>query len=743
MNLRTLGLAAATGVLGAAVSLSPGVLRLEENVGLDRLFLLRGPQEQPAEVAVVAIDSDSAAALNLHPDPGRWPRDLHARLITRLVAAGAAVIAFDLSFDAPREGTQDAALAEAVGRAGNVLLLERLSMDSVELEGGAAALQVEKRNPPIAALARAALATAPFPLPVVPIKVSQFWVFGRAQDDVPTLPAVAVHAYARGVHDELIARINEARPDVGERLLREHSRSAPGALVRTMTVLRALFRDDPMLARELLSDLDAAPEPISGVAVAGWRSLLEALIEMFGGADSRYLDYYGAARTVMTLSYHEVIADGWNPAAAGLEGRAVFVGFSEPSALDQQDVFYTPFSESTGTNLSGVEIGATAFINLLRMRSVRPLPMPAHLSAVLLWGMAVSALLLWLPARGGLLTAALAGPIYAWVAYLQFEAAGLWLPLVVPLMIQLPVAVLVAVAWRYAEAKAHGEHAGRTLRHYLPSWVTEDAARRTDGVGASTRLLYGSCLVTDAEQYTALSERLSPEALHCLLNDYYAVLFREVERYGGFVADVVGDSMVAVWTSTTPDPAGHEAACRASLAILSAVDEFNAAGDHPVLPTRIGLHAGKVLLGDVGAESHFEYRAVGDIVNTASRLQALNKRLGTRALVSAEALHGTAHLAVRPMGTFLLAGKGTPLVLSELLGLEATVAHAAELVERFAAALAAFVAQNWSDAERGFEGLLELVPDDGPSQFYLAQCRALMRNEPGPGWDGTISLAEK
>ncbi|MDH3508298.1 MAG: adenylate/guanylate cyclase domain-containing protein, partial [Gammaproteobacteria bacterium] len=137
------------------------------------------------------------------------------------------------------------------------------------------------------------------------------------------------------------------------------------------------------------------------------------------------------------------------------------------------------------------------------------------------------------------------------------------------------------------------------------------------------------------------------------------------------------------------------------------------------------------------------YRAVGDIVNTASRLQALNKRLGTRALVSAEALHGTAHLAVRPMGTFLLAGKGTPLVLSELLGLEATVAHAAELVERFAAALAAFVAQNWSDAERGFEGLLELVPDDGPSQFYLAQCRALMRNEPGPGWDGTISLAEK
>jgi len=64
-------------------------------------------------------------------------------------------------------------------------------------------------------------------------------------------------------------------------------------------------------------------------------------------------------------------------------------------------------------------------------------------------------------------------------------------------------------------------------------------------------------------------------------------------------------------------------------------------------------------------------------------------------------------------------------------------------VDGFAAALAAFVAQDWAGAERGFEGLLELVPDDGPSQFYLAQSRQLMGNEPGPGWDGTISLAEK
>ncbi len=738
---RSLGPVIATGLLGVLVSLPTGVLRLEETVGLDWLFLLRGPQAGPTEVAVVAIDSDSAAALDLHPDPARWPRDLHAELITRLAAAGAAVIAFDLSFDAPREQAQDAALVEAVARAGNVILLERLDTDTIDLGGGAAPMQKEARISPIEPLARAALATAPFPLPRVPIKLSQFWVFGRAADDVPTLPAVAVHAYARDVHEELFARLAIARPDA-DALLRGYRNSAPGAFTRTMTDLRTVFRNDPTLARDLLVDLQATAAPLTAVTATDWRALLAALIEMLGGPDSRYLDYYGAARAIETLPYHEVVGEHWDPAAAGLDGRAVFVGFSEPSALEQQDEFYSPFSEDTGTSLSGVEIGATAFANLVRMRSVRPLSIPAHLALVFVWGLSVAALLLWLPVWAGLLTAALAAPIYLGVAYLQFDALGLWLPLVVPLLIQLPAAALLAVTARYAEAKAHGEQIGRTLSRYLPSWVTEDAARRTDGVGASTRVLYGTCLVTDADRYTSLSERLSPEALHGLLNDYYAVLFKEVERHGGFVADVVGDSMVAVWTSPTPDPAGHAAACRAASDILSAVEAFNAAADRP-LPTRIGLHAGEVLLGDVGAQSHFEYRAVGDIVNTATRLEELNKQLGTRAIVSATALRGTAQFAVRPLGTFVLAGKGTPLVVNELLGLEDSLAHVADLVARFASGLAAFVAQDWVRAERGFEDLLERYPDDGPSRFYLERCRALMAAAPEPGWDGTISMAEK
>jgi len=745
-SLKTIGLGLSAAVLGVLVSMLPTTLALEQNAGLDWLFRMRGAAEPPSEVAVVSIDRASAEALNLPLDSDRWPRHLHAQLIRRLVAAGASLIVFDLSFDSPREGEQDLILADAVREAGNVVLLERLRTDSVALASGQPSLIVENRLPPLPPLQHAALGTAPFPLPVVPVKVSQFWVFSPAHADIPTLPTLVFYAYARGAQDALLTLMHEVDPEAGSNASRPfRAEAAVRGLNETVMALRGRFMDEPRLAGELRARLDAAHDAAEAVPVASQdRQLLSALIGVYGGETSRYLDYYGPARSILTVPYHEILGAGWNPSGSALGGRVVFVGFSEPSAIEQQDSFYTPFSEQTGVNLSGVEIGATAFANLLHGRSVRPLSMPAQLLLLLTWGIAVAGLFMWLPGSAALAIGMLAVAAYVSVASELFRASGLWLPLVVPLLVQIPLAVLAGISCRYIEARAQGERVTRTLRYYLPAWVTDDASRRTGGVGAKPRLLHGTCLVTDAEQYTALSERLSPQDLHQLLNEYYAVLFREVERYGGFVTDVVGDSMVAVWTSPTQDPAAHEAACRASLAILRGVDSFNASGRRLELPTRIGLHAGRVLLADVGAESHFEYRAVGDIVNTASRIQGLNKHLGTRALVSSEALADAPGCVTRPLGSFLLAGKGKPLVLHELLSAEDSVAADTRgLCGAFAPALAAFLARDWVGAEAAFRVVLERYPADGPSCFYLARCREFLASDPGTTWDGTIAVAEK
>ena len=215
-------------------------------------------------------------------------------------------------------------------------------------------------------------------------------------------------------------------------------------------------------------------------------------------------------------------------------------------------------------------------------------------------------------------------------------------------------------------------------------------------------------------------------------------MFEAVARHGGYVADATADSMVAVWTTAEPDAASRVRACRASLDILDAVAAFNRDRGRQQLPTRIGLESGDLVLGNVGAGKRFEYRAIGDIVNTASRLQGLSRVLGTRVLVSDATLAGTG-LPARDLGSFLLRGKTTPVRVHEPLGLAHAGVTGCDAAAAFAAGLASLARQDWSDARRRFAALAAAVPGDGPTDYYLALCSQYEANPPRD-WRGFVNV---
>jgi adenylate cyclase len=196
--------------------------------------------------------------------------------------------------------------------------------------------------------------------------------------------------------------------------------------------------------------------------------------------------------------------------------------------------------------------------------------------------------------------------------------------------------------------------------------------------------------------------------------------------------------MVAVWASAAPDAAMRGRAAEASLALLAAVDEFNERQRGWRLPTRVGLESGELLLGNVGAEQRYEYRAIGDIVNTASRIQGLNQLLGTRVLLSSGALAGTG-LRVRELGTFLVRGKTFPVTVHEPFGPREPDEQAKAI---FAEALAAFRRGDWSAAERLFAGLAARDAGDGPSRYYRALAERY-RAEPPAAWSGVVNVLGK
>jgi adenylate cyclase len=555
---------------------------------------------------------------------------------------------------------------------------------------------------------------------------------------------VAFHVYAHEAHGPLVAllkAVGAAGPD-GLPLNNAALHSSGHAEHAVRTVREAVERDPGIRAR-----LDAAlARPSDPPAEAQARRLLERLTRLYTGPDSPYLDFYGPPRTIPTIRYDVALARlAEGGGALDVRGKAVFVGLSAYTGTEQKDGVNTVFSQPNGLDLSGVEIAATAFANILEGRAVEPASAGAHIAFAIGWGLALGLVAWRLQALASATLLVLAGLLYLFVARNRFTVAGLWMPLVGPIVIQMGITFTASVLWRHRDTRREREHLSTALARYLPPRIAEELAREIGDVRATDQLVFGTCLSTDAHQYTALSETMEPAELGAFMNRYYAALFEPVKRHAGLVQDVVGDSMLAVWATTEPDLSLRSRACLAALDIASAVDRFNAGSGRLALPTRIGLHSGRLLLGSVGAMDHYEYRAVGDIVNTATRLEGLNKHLGTRILASADALQGLEGLVTRELGAFLLAGKSRPVLVYEL------VARAGDVTEQdrdfcvmFAGALAAYRRGAWSEAMRLWrEALHTHGGDDGPSQFYLRWCEAHAGEPPGADWDGVVRMDQK
>ena len=510
---------------------------------------------------------------------------------------------------------------------------------------------------------------------------------------------------------------------------------AAGPLDRSMTAIHEAFQNDPALGDRMAEATREAPGERAAT--------VNALARMYQAPDSRYLDFYGPARTIGTIPYAQVLEPGaGDDLSARVRGKAVFIGLSEQLRPEQKDGFHTVFSEASGVDIGGVEIAATAFANLAERRQVEPLAGPANGMLVVGGGFVFGALVSLLPPVLSILAGIAAGIAYLFFAQMKFDAAGVWYPLVVPLVLQVPLAVGVSIVGSYVETTRQRQELRRVFAKYVPDTVIDDLVKDVHGGGRQSRLVHGVCLFTDGERYVTLAETMEPRALAELMNRYYAAVFEPVLKRGGFISDVIGDAVLGLWAGTGSDAAVRARACEAAWEIAEAVSRFNRSAGEQQLPIRIGLHAGQMALGNVGALDHFEFRAMGDIVNTAHRIQELNKRLGTRVLVAGEVIDGVDGLVTRRLGTFVLPGKARPLEIHELRGPD-SVARAEEsrLCAAFAAALATYEARDWEAARIRFRALVD-EHGDGPARFYAAVCEQQRTRPPAPDWTPVITLAK-
>lgn len=751
-----LGLGLGIGLLGSLATFLPRIAEIEEDFELRWLFQLRGPAQAPSNVVVVAINEQSAQALNLPGKPREWPRDLHARLVDQLARLGARVIVFDLTFDTPsRMPTSDAEFAAAVNRAANVVLVDSLRKETLGSQSNSkratGSIEIEKLNPPIPILEQAALAHAAFPLPKE-ARVDSYWTFKTGAGDSPTLPVVAFQIFAFDAYRDFLALLNRVDPSlalIAPTGARDLVVSAEGGGL--IQKLRNIFLRDPQIAERLLkaiddvSDRELAPNN---------RKLLRSLVEVYRSSEVAYLNFYGPPHTVVSVPYHEVLradprAQSTLPVRRdAFQGKAVFVGFSAFSQPEQdriRDDYRTVFSQSNGLDISGVEIAATAFANLLDDRPLRPVPFLWHLAFVALWGIALGTVGIMLrPAAAAAVVLSL-GSAYLFVAIRQFGAAGTWLPLLLPLGMQAPLALFGGVLLNYRDARRERQRIREAFGRFVPEKIVDRLVAKVGRSDSADELIYGACIATDVERYTTLAETMAPRALADLMNEYYAELFKPVVRLGGVVSEVVGDAMLAIWAAPSDLTTARRQACQAALEIFAALEQFNRArAGKPALGTRFGLHSGQLLIGSIGAPSHYEYQAVGDMVNTATRIEGLSKYLGTRILASEATIEGLSEFLTRPVGSFLFAGKTRAVAVVELGGhVRNASPRTLQLYEQFGLALESYRSRRWPESVQQFREIVQRFPEDGPAGFYLRRCEVYVQEPPGKGWTPTVRLEHK
>ncbi|WP_432768132.1 MAG: adenylate/guanylate cyclase domain-containing protein [Sphingopyxis sp.] len=202
------------------------------------------------------------------------------------------------------------------------------------------------------------------------------------------------------------------------------------------------------------------------------------------------------------------------------------------------------------------------------------------------------------------------------------------------------------------------------LGKYLPADVAAQIMRDPDQLSLHGERRNIFCVFTDLEGFTKLSHATTPETVARLLNEYLDRLSDVVLDHGGTIDKFVGDAVVAFWGAPLSRPDDGEKAAAAAIAMYQAGELFRvelAEGVPPLGMTRVGLHVGDAIVGNFGGEGRIQYTALGDSMNTASRLESGNKELKTGILISAEAAARAGRDDLVPMGRITLRGRAQPV----------------------------------------------------------------------------------
>jgi len=705
----------------------------------DLKFRVRGPVPASQEVVILGIDDDSVAAY------GRWPwsREEQARLVDRVKEAAPRVIVLDITFPEKQETATIRTLAnlcqEIVKRGGSKDIVALVEEEQHRANVDLILAEAIRRGPPtilgfffekVGGTAGGVQVTALMAPSFV--RASTYNVVRLLDTEPSRIPLIG----AAGVKLN-IPEINEAAAGAG------YFNMLPDVdgTVRwfPMTIL---YGPDFFAPMSLVAMTHYRGNPTTAITLSrvGVESIRVGNQEVPVDRHGRMLiNYLGPPGMVPTYSA-KALLEGSLPAEA-LKDKIILVG---ATAVGIYDLRVTPFSGV----FPGVEVQATVLDNLLRSNFIRvpKFGLPLMLLILLGLGVMLGLLLPQLSAAWAFVFTLLLIEGFTFSNYFLFSRLGIQLELFYPLM-EIVGVYLGITMQRFLAEERERLRIRKAFESYVAPAVVQEMLKHPEALrlGGERRVI--SVLFTDIRGFTTMSEHLDPEGVVKLLHDFLNPMSNIIINQGGTIDKYMGDAIMALFGAPLEQPDHARQACRAALQMEDTLEELNrqwAKQGRPPLRIGVGVNTGPVAVGNMGSDRLFDYTAIGDNVNLASRLEGLTKYYGTNILIS-QATAGALEngFILRDVDRVKVKGKAQASDIFEVMGEGEPDPELARFLTAYHQGLALYRQMRWPDSIAAFEKALEVQPDDAPSQRYLALARKHQETPPHPEWEAVTVMDEK
>ena len=438
------------------------------------------------------------------------------------------------------------------------------------------------------------------------------------------------------------------------------------------------------------------------------------------------VDFCGPPGSVERISMAEFLTEG---KTQDLKDAVVFVG---DVRLVGGDVYRTPASCRKAPWMAGVEFQANAFATLLEERWFRT--PPTWLRWLLFLAVAGVCLPVFYVGRRrrlwtvGFWVAGLVGLL--WFAQFVAFLHQVFLP-VTGCMFAALIEATGGLSWRLAFLWRRERQIVSLFGRYVSKKVVQRIIDGEVEVDLSGHTKEISVLFADICNFTPLCERLPAYETERVLNQFFSRMIEVVFRYDGTLDKLMGDCVMAFFNDPDEQPDHAERACRVALEMVRALEGVEMGG--VALRVGVGINTGNAVVGNLGAPQFYDYTAIGDTVNLASRLQGLTRDFGVDIVVG-EATYRAArkHFLFRCLGVTSVKGRQKATKVYQLLApLEEADTTLHSLVSDYERALSAFQNGQVREALCAFEALSHRFPNDTPTRLMLQRCRSLITRTEG------------